>query len=146
MTKSARNGALKIECPLCEMEITLRNGKIEQHRTSGLLECAGSNKPARVPNHTYKADYECALCSQTTKSNLLTGVVYSHNLPDSTEVCSNSSRFIGPVGASVTAVLVDEQTSSKKPRRGVNIRNYPEETGNSIRTVSGGSPGLGRRG
>lgn len=134
---------LVVLCPSCGERIVLTEGAISHHDSVDAGPCSLSGSPAWIPGDVFKVAYHCEVCKQVTKSNLRTGVIFSHNLPDSTSVCTNSGKFIGPVGATVTATLLPLK-KRKKVKGAPRIDSTPRDSGSSVRTVSGGLPGSRR--
>lgn len=131
-----------LRCPICSHLIKVVSDRIVEHLGSTGDACESGERLAEIPRVTVSAPFECDECGQLTKSNLRTGVVHSHNLPGDTRVCSNSGRFIGPLGGSVVVRLLPEPTVlSPVPR----VHGYNDEAHSSVRAVRGGLPGLGRR-
>lgn len=83
----------------------------------------------------------CAECSATTRLNVLTGRIYSHPLPGRLEVCANSGRQV--------EVPTDGERFEVRRLRYVakpSVYRVAEPDGSSsIKTISGGLPGKGRR-
>ena len=146
---NAGSSWLELACPLCGQVVMLDDAVICSH-ANGEISCEGSGRRANVPHYEISTAYECRDCLRTTKSNLRTGIVYSHNLPNSTEVCSSSASYLGRIGLSVELVLLPpkrDTPAAQKPgaSKPVLSRGYPGESHESVRTVSGGLPGLGKR-
>ena len=146
---NASSSWLELVCPLCGQVVMLDEAVICAH-TNGETSCAGSGRHASVPHYEFSTAYECQDCLKTTKSNLRTGIVYSHNLPNSTEVCPSSASHLGRIGLSVELVLLPpKRPAPAAPKPGapnpILSLGYPGQSHESVRTVSGGLPGLGKR-
>lgn len=138
---------LDLTCPLCGQKIDLADGLIADHASKSNESCAGSGRHAMIPDYVISAPYECGKCGRTTRSNLGNGLVYSHNLPNSTEVCPNSSKGLGPLGVRIEAELLPPKIAQRDrvSKKSGQVRGYAESTSQSVRTVSGGLPSHGRR-
>jgi hypothetical protein len=83
----------------------------------------------------------CAECSATTRLNVLTGRIYSHPLPSRTEACANSGRQIR---FPTNGERFEVERLRYEARPSV-YRAAESADSSSIRTISGGLPGTGRR-
>lgn len=87
-------------------------------------------------------EFECSQCGAKTRANRRTGRLYSHPIPESTEVCRASASVV--LDAEGGAVPTLERVEEPPQVSDVTVR-VREEESNSVRTVSGGLPTLGRR-
>lgn len=90
--------------------------------------------------------YECAECGLRTWASTRTGECYSHNVPGlvPVKVCSMSRVVVVPSDElRDVEALVIERPKSTRPEPTSDPRYY-DESETSVRTVSGGLPGLGR--
>lgn len=146
MPRNPKHEWIKLRCPVCGSVTELTAGRLASHYGPDDAACPGAGHAAEVPRVSTKREYLCPECGQRTYSNLRSGIVHSHNLTGQTDVCRNSGRFLGPIGLVVDAVLVHERAAPQlipvpKERRPVNY----DRPSTSVRTVSGGLPGLGKR-
>lgn len=83
----------------------------------------------------------CAECFTSTRLNVLTGRIYSHSVPGRLEVCANSGRQI-EAPTEGEKFEVNRLGYEAKP----SVYRVAESDGSSsIKTISGGLPGKGRR-
>jgi ribosomal protein S27E len=88
--------------------------------------------------------YDCADCGTTTKINVRTGRLYSHQAPDALVVCSASGNIVAvPQGGE--PMLLPPLGTESRPAPPKPSRAPVDEPSASVRTVSGGLPGLGKR-
>jgi hypothetical protein len=85
---------------------------------------------------------QCPQCGAKTAVNLRTGALYSHALPGKTKACTAGGSLVMECrdGQPPQIAEVEPAKPAPAPRQIV-----PDEHGESVRTVSGGLPGLGRR-
>lgn len=92
----------------------------------------------RNPN---SASVVCAECFASTRLNVRTGRIYSHPMPGRLEACVNSGRQI-EAPTEGEKFEVDRLRYEAKP----SVYRLAESDGSSsIKTISGGLPGKGRR-
>lgn len=96
-----------------------------------------------VPSNPYRMRIQCPACGRGTSFHRITGLLYSHTTPDTTDVC--------PASRTVVADAVDEDVVYPEPLRYQPGEAPPDqglrgdEPSNSVRALRGGLPGLGRR-
>jgi predicted RNA-binding Zn-ribbon protein involved in translation (DUF1610 family) len=146
MSRQPKHEWISLRCPACGSLVHLASGHLTDHDGLNGAACPGAGHAAEMPPVSTKWAYLCPECGQRTYSNLRSGIVFSHNLAGRTEVCTDSGRFLGPIGLVVDAVLLQERATQGSVR--VQKKHQPmnyDGPSTSVRTVGGGLPGLGRR-
>ncbi|VXC54120.1 hypothetical protein ARTHRO9AX_80194 [Arthrobacter sp. 9AX] len=92
----------------------------------------------RNPN---SAAVVCQECGATTRTNLLTGRIYSHQSPGGLEACRNSAMQIESPREGEKIEVAPLLYEAKPSVYGVVVSDGPA----SVKTISGGLPGKGRR-
>jgi len=88
--------------------------------------------------------HECADCGATTKVNTRTGRLYSHQAPGKIAACPASGDVVVPPQGG-EPLLLPSLKAEQKPAVPKPPRRVVDEPSASVRTVSGGLPGLGKR-
>lgn len=88
--------------------------------------------------------HECADCGATTKVNTRTGRLYSHQAPGEIAACSASGEVVIPPQGG-EPLLLPPLEAVHQPAVAATPRHVLDERSSSVRTVSGGLPGLGKR-
>jgi ribosomal protein S27E len=88
--------------------------------------------------------HECADCGATTKVNTRTGRLYSHQAPEEIAACSASGEVVAPPQGG-EPLLLPPLEAVQKPAVPEPPRRVVDGPSGSVRTVSGGLPGLGKR-
>lgn len=92
----------------------------------------------RNPN---SAAVVCSECHAKTRINLLTGRIYSHQAPGQLEACKNSGRLIE---APLEGEKLDVQPLRYEAKPSI-YRVVESDGSSSVKTISGGLPGKGKR-
>jgi hypothetical protein len=158
MPSGMRNpNAVDFVCPTCG-KATLANrrtGLLNGHnRPSTHKLCPASRTVVMPPDRTLPAAAPgthnpdtvmalCPGCDREIRTNRRTGLLYSHQLPDSTEVCSSSAAALLPPEGGPPPFVLQPATPETPPVR--RFRTRLRDASQSVRTVRGGLPGLGRR-
>lgn len=161
MAVRSRAVDVEVTCPLCGECIAVRDNRINDHTRPGELgSCPGAGRPAAAPTIEASVVFGCPACGQVTHSDVTTGEVSRHFLPGTHVVCSMSSTLLGSVRVRVEAVLIPPSTpvasnvrqvpTRARKKKGKEYplaveRDYPFDGTESVRTTSGGLPGLGKR-
>lgn len=93
---------------------------------------------ARNPN---SSPTECSECGASTRLNMVTGKIYSHPVPGSTQTCSTSAKLVAPPQGGEKATIEPLRYMPAASEYQLAESDRPV----SIKTVGGGLPGLGRR-
>jgi len=103
-----------------------------------------------VTGQPYKVQVVCSECGAKTAANTRTGLLYSHSRPGTTTVCTLSAKpYVTPedsdrpVPTGPPTYLEREQAKAAVARPVA--QEYPEESGLSLKALSGGLPSLGRK-
>lgn len=136
-----------LHCPACDAVVTLDENELivgHDQLTDPQRRCEASNEKATVPKFERGRPYACEVCGARTQTNVKNGKVYIHPLGRGIPACSNSGQARGPVGIEVTLRLTVEVDSTT--RMSMPVAKPPaDKTRDSVRTLSGGAPGLGKR-
>lgn len=88
--------------------------------------------------------YECDGCGRVTKVNVRTGRLYSHQPPGKVLACPASGSVVLPPQGGEPLSL-PPLGSRQAPAYPEELRRAVDEPSTSVRPVSGGLPGLGRK-
>jgi len=156
----------QIACPECGRATTVSHltGEIAAHtREFTFTPCPASRRVvlaeserASTPKEAHEREVgsrvtvtkiECDGCGQTVKLNLRTGRLYSHNLPNSAEICPVGNTVVRApdpsLGGLPEGVLTPKSPPPEPPTKQARVPR--EERSESIRALGGGLPTLGRR-
>lgn len=93
----------------------------------------------RNPN---SVPFICADCLVKTRVNVLTGHLYSHQVPGSLATCSSSGDLVQPPTGGEKFEVPPLRYEPAAPSV---YRNHENDGSTSVKTVSAGLPGKGRR-
>lgn len=161
-------------CPSCGTAQLLAAGRVGRHLGKGYNRCGGEGKKANYvvapPWLTVRG--VCPGCGEVTTFNAETGVCSTHHLPrvdaEAASVCPRSGSAFSAAEKEVAQKLVPRDPRNEKARRKKRIEKArrkklrqaerkaakadstvelrrKEKGSVSVRTVSGGLPGLGKR-
>ena len=151
--------AVPFTCPTCGKATSAnrRTGLLNGHKRPGRSRqlCPASStavmRPGRgvsaAPSGSSSPDAVvicCPECRRDTRANRRTGRLYSHQLPNTTELCPGSATdVLPPEGGEAPQGLrrLEKAESPGASRSRTRLR----MASTSVRTVRGGLPGLGKR-
>lgn len=150
--------AVSYTCSVCGKETAAnrRTGKLYGHHKPGdSRTCPGSGAQVIEPdakslpeeqqahNKPGSLEYFCPDCGAKTRVNRRYGRLYSHVLPNTTEVCPASDRIMLEPEGGEPPKLERQDERPALPDATATVR--PIQSSNSVRAIPAGLPSLGRR-